>query len=227
MILEIDESKIINRRLVEGSYAQLENITSAVLPADIEDIGEVAFYGCTGLTDVVFPKRLKYIREQAFGDSAIEEAILPDTVELIAEKAFYSCENLRKLEIPNPNTYIEHDAFSCCYKLHEAYVACGYPDNIEQHEELQYTLFWCSCPDRHSVQIADRAISFIRDNEPLIMEWIIKFNNIPAMSGLARQNLLEGNINDYIIQSNFSGRSEITALLMTMTNQYDEGEFDL
>lgn len=227
MILEIDQSNIVNKRIVEGSYAQLEDITSVVIPGDIEDIGEVSFYGCTNLTDVTFPEGLKYIREQAFGDSAIEAAILPATLELIAEKAFYSCENLRKLELPNPGTYIENDAFSCCYKLHEAYVACGYPAHIEQHEELQYTLFWCSCPERHSEEVSERAISFIKNNEPLIMEWIIKYCNIPAMSGLARLNLLEGSISEYIVQSNLAGRSEITALLMTMANQYDEGEFDL
>ena len=59
------------------------------------------------------------------------------------------------------------------------------------------------------------------------MEWIIKNNNVPAMNGIASRGLLHGDIDRYIIQSNEAGRSEITALLMSMHKIPDEGDFEL
>ena len=225
--LTIDPSKVNNGRLVEGAYAEDSSFTSVVIPEGITDIGEVAFYGCSNLREVVFPESLRFIREEAFGETAIEEVLLPAGMELIAEKAFFSCDDLRKIEVPGVSTVIESDAFSCCDDLHEGFIACGYPDNIRHHEELQYTLLWCSCPERHSSSTAERARAFIHKHEQLMIEWIIKHNNIPAMNGIARLGLLEGDLDAYIQQAHSAGRSEITALLMSVPRRFDEGEFDL
>ena len=226
-VLTIDPAKIRDGRLIEGAYAEDESITSVIIPAGVTDIGEVAFYGCRNLREVTFPAGIKYIREEAFGDTAVREVILPAGLILIEEKAFFSCESLKKLEIPDRRTAVGSDAFGCCYDLFEGYVACGYPGNAKHHEELQYTLLWCSCPERHDEKTSARAAAFIRANEQLIMEWVIGRGNIPAMSGIARYQLLEGNIDAYIQQANLAGRSEITALLMSMDRHNAEGEFDL
>ena len=225
--MTIDTTLITNGRLIEGAYTQDESLTSVVIPEGVTDIGEVAFYGCTGLKEVVFPASLKYIREEAFGETAIEEAILPAGLELIEEKAFFSCEHLRRAEVPGADTVIGSDAFGCCDLLHEAFIAPGYPEGIRHHEELQYTLLWCSCPEKHSAGTSERASAFIRRYEDLIMEWIIKYNNVPAMSGIARLGLLSGDTGKYISAANLAGRREITALLMSMHSHFDESEFEL
>ena len=226
-IFEIGNDKIINGRIIEGSFAEDLSITSVIIPEGVTDIGEIAFYGCANLKEVVFPSSLRFIREEAFGDSAITEAILPAGLELIDEKAFFSCEDLRKAEVPGISTRIGSDAFGCCDRLHEGYIACGYPENTRHHEELQYTLLWCSCPERHSAETAKRAGDFIHRYEDLIMEWIIKHNNVPAMNGIAGRDLLRGNIGSYITESNLAGTNEITALLMSMRGHAEEGEFEL
>ncbi len=225
--MEISPDTIENGRIIEGSYAQDESLTAIMIPEGVTDIGEVAFYGCPKLREVVFPESLKYIREEAFGETALEQVILPEGLELIAEKAFYSCDSLKKIEVPGRNTVIEEDAFGCCDNLTEGFIAAGYPDSVRHHEELQYTLLWCSCPGRHLPETAEHAKRFITNNEELIMEWVIKTNNTAAMSSLARLDLLSGSINDYIIQANEAGRGEITALLMSVPDHNDEGEFDL
>ena len=224
---DIDISKIKDGRITEGAYAQDTSLTSIVIPEGVTDIGEIAFYGCTELREVSFPSTLKFIREEAFGESGIEEALLPPGLELIGEKAFFSCESLRRAEVPGTQTVIERDAFGCCDRLHEGYIACGYPEKTRHHEELQYTLLWCSCPERHSAETAKRAEDFIHRYEDLIMEWIIKHNNVPAMNGIAGRDLLRGNIGSYITESNLAGTNEITALLMSMRGHAEEGEFDL
>ena len=226
-IFEIGNDKIINGRIIEGSFAEDLSITSVIIPEGVTDIGEIAFYGCANLKEVVFPSSLRFIREEAFGDSAITEAILPAGLELIEEKAFFSCESLRRAEVPGLSTVIGSDAFGCCDRLHEGYIACGYPEKTRHHEELQYTLLWCSCPERHSAETAKRAGDFIHRYEDLIMEWIIKHNNVPAMSGIAGRDLLRGNIGSYITEANLAGTNEITALLMSMRGHAEEGEFEL
>lgn len=226
-IFEIGNDKIINGRIIEGSFAEDLSITSVIIPEGVTDIGEIAFYGCANLKEVVFPSSLRFIREEAFGDSAITEALLPAGLELIEEKAFFSCESLRRAEVPGLSTVIGSDAFGCCDRLHEGYIACGYPEKTRHHEELQYTLLWCSCPERHSAETAKRAEDFIHRYEDLIMEWIIKHNNVPAMNGIAGRDLLRGNIGSYITESNLAGTNEITALLMSMRGHAEEGEFEL
>ena len=225
--LIIDSKNIKNGRLVEGAYAETGGFDRAVIPEGVTDIGEVAFYGCADLREVVFPKSLQYIREEAFGESGVRSAVLPAGLRLIGEKAFFLCDGLRKIEVPGADTVIESDAFSCCGALHEGYVACGYPAGIRHHEELQYTLLWCSCPERHAAETSRRAESFIRQNESLIMEWIIKYDNTAAMSGIARNRLLTGDVGGYIAQANAAGRSEITALLISLSDPSDKGDLDL
>ena len=198
--MTIDESKITNGRLVEGAYTQDETLTSVVIPEGVTDIGEIAFYGCVNLREVFFPKSLKIIREEAFGETGLVSALLPAGLEEIEEKAFFSCDNLRHIEVPGPGTIIGSDAFGCCDSLVEGFVGCGYPGNIRHHEKLQYTLLWCSCPDRHSAETSAIATDFISQYEELVMEWIIKNNNVPAMNGIASRGLLHGDIDRYIIQ---------------------------
>ena len=224
---EISSDRIINGRITEGAYAEDESLTSIIIPEGVTDIGEVSFYGCPNLRHVSFPSTLRYIREEAFGESAVESVILPDGLELIEEKAFFMCDSLRKIEVPGRDTVIGSDAFACCDSLTEGYIACGYPENIRHHERLQYTLLWCSCPERHSSETSALAEGFIRDNEELVMEWIIRHNNIPAMSGISKLSLLRGDTGKYITQAGEAGRSEIMALLMSAPRHFEEGEFEL
>ena len=226
-MFEIGKDKIVNGRIIEGSFVEEPGITSVIIPEGVTDIGEIAFYGCASLRTVVFPSSLRYIREEAFGESGITEAMLPSGLELIEEKAFFNCESLRRIDVPGVSTVIGCDAFGCCDHLHEGYIACCYPEKTRHHEELQYTLLWCSCPERHTAEASKRAERFIHKYEELIMEWIIKYNNIPAMSGIAGRDLLRGNIGSYIIESNLAGTNEITALLMSVKGHAEEGEFEL
>jgi hypothetical protein len=47
------------------------------------------------------------------------------------------------------------------------------------------------------------------------------------MSGIARLGLLNGGTDRYIKAACLAGRSEITALLMSMRGGFDESEFEL
>ncbi|MDO4939256.1 MAG: leucine-rich repeat domain-containing protein [Lachnospiraceae bacterium] len=213
-----------------GAYAQNDALTEFVIPEGTEDIGEVAFFGCTNLKKVGFPQTLKFIREEAFGESGVESVILPETLELIGEKAFFSCPDLKYIEVPGEKTFIGLDAFVGCPKLLEGYVAVGYPQVCNPPEELLFTLLWCTCPSKHGEKTSRHARAFISENEALIMERILKFNNTAAMSGLVSEKLLrQENIGKYIEEANLRKETEIVAMLLSARGKDggDTGEFEL
>ena len=227
---EIDLSSVIeNGRITEGAYAQNHSIEAIDIPEGVTDIGEVAFYGCAHLRRVGLPESLRIIREEAFGECGLESVYIPEGVERIVEKAFFCCEDLARIDIPGENIIIEEDAFSGCDKLLEGFVARGYPQRYNQPEELLFTLLWCTCPERHKEETGDHAKRFISENEQLIIERILKFNNVPAMNGISKLKLLkQENINKYVSQAHEAGRTEIVALLLAAIDKNSsEGEFEL
>lgn len=225
----VDDSMLQGTRLVEGAFAEREDLTEVILPDEIEDIGEVAFFGCTNLKHVRLPKNLKIIREEAFGESGLESVEVHEGVQLICEKAFFSCKDLRKIEVFPKDVIIEADAFGDCRNLLEGFVARGYPQKTNPPEELQYTLLWCTCPERHSEETSARAKEYVRNNEALIMERIFKFNNTAALSGIARLGLLRGeNINRYVEEAGKNHQTELVTLLLSAARNTDDGdEFSL
>ena len=66
-------------------------VTSVVMPSDMVDIKENIFRGCVGLTQIILPENVKYIREGAFKYCGLKNITLPKTIEVIYQKAFAGC----------------------------------------------------------------------------------------------------------------------------------------
>ena len=199
MIGSVTKRMLKGTRLKEGAFAEKEDLTEITLPDEIEDIGEVAFFGCTNLRQIKLPENLKTIREEAFGESGLESVVIPEGVHLICEKAFFSCRNLKRIDILPKDIVIQEDAFGD------------------------------TCPERHSEKTSMRAIDYIRRNEALIMERIFKFNNAAALNGITKLGLLRSeNINRYVEEAGKNHQAELVTLLLSAArNAEDEDEFSL
>ena len=89
----------------------------------IEVIGDYAFYGCTGLTEIIFPETLKRIGEGAFGVCYnLFEINIPAGVE-VGARAYYNCvqSNSQGQIVSGPNkitigdgAVIGQEAFAVC-----------------------------------------------------------------------------------------------------------------
>lgn len=213
-----------------ADFTSCTALKSISVPASVRDIEEGAFLDCEALEKVTLHEGLERIADLAFQNCAIEEIRIPSSVKEIGEEAFFECPMLRKADVLGKDTRIMQDAFGSNYNLIEGYIAPGYPQENSAAAELLYTLLWASCPGRHDAETAARAERFIRENEKLIMERIFKYNNVPAMSGIAAEKLLlPENIDGYVKQSLELELPEITALLLSAkgNERNIEGEFEL
>ena len=202
-----------------AAFADCPGLSQINIPSTVKSVDTGAFFSCTALTAVTLPEGLETISELAFQESGLESIVIPASVTTIEESAFFSCENLCRADVLGSATSIGQDAFGSNYALIEGYIAPGYPECCDKAAELLYTLLWCSCPDKHSEEVSHRAESFIRAKEDLIMERILKYNNIPAMTGLAKRGILSGEIINSTLQTALrDGQTEITALLLEAKN---------
>jgi len=164
-----------------ASFLNCTALSRVTLSRDLQSINEGAFLGCTSLKTIVLPDTLQSIGEMAFWNSGLEEIAIPVNVQTIGENAFWDCADLHRIDILGADTHIGSNAFGNCPMLKEGFVAPGYPDDDSPPAQLLFTLLWCSCPQRHTAAVSEQAEAFIRRQEALIMEQIIKNRNVPGV----------------------------------------------
>ena len=90
-------------------------LTTVVLPREVQTIGKYAFRSCsklenvtysgyTGTDAVAFPEALITLKEKCFSNTAVREVIIPDNITEIELNAFSLCENLVKIHFPETMT---------------------------------------------------------------------------------------------------------------------------
>ncbi len=93
-------------------------LTSITIPNSVTSIGVRAFYGCSGLTSLTIPNSVTSIDGDAFsGCSALTSLTIPNSVTSIGGGAFSGCSGLTAITIPNSVTSIDGYAFSGCSGL--------------------------------------------------------------------------------------------------------------
>ena len=93
-------------------------LTELTLPKKLKSIGNDAFRGCTGLTELTLPNSVTSIGEHAFyGCSGLTKLTLPDSVTSIGNYAFFGCSGLTELTLPNGVMSIGESAFKNCSGL--------------------------------------------------------------------------------------------------------------
>lgn len=73
-----------------------EEVTDLVIPEDVTEIGDYAFYGCEGLTSVKISDGVTHIGKWAFIVCPhLETVTIGKSVKSIGERAFYTCKELK------------------------------------------------------------------------------------------------------------------------------------
>lgn len=81
--------------LGERAFYEVESLETVELAEQLETISDYAFYNCSGLAGIEFPEALKSIGQHAFSYcSGITSIIFPEALETLGYSAFYNCSNL-------------------------------------------------------------------------------------------------------------------------------------
>lgn len=102
-----------------GAFFGCTNLTNVVFPSSITNIGEMAFYGCTKLTNVALPSNSWCIvGSHAFACSGLRHVEVPDGGVNIGEGVFSDCAALTAItvfpNVANP-TYFSTNGVLCRY----------------------------------------------------------------------------------------------------------------
>ena len=110
----------------ESAFLGCRGMTELTLPNSVTSIGGNAFEGCSGLTELILPNSVTSIGNAAFfGCSGLTELILPNSVTSIGDCAFYGCTGLTELILPNSVSSIGDIAFTYCSGLEKITVESG------------------------------------------------------------------------------------------------------
>ncbi len=96
-------------------------LTSLVLPATVQTIGEWSFFNCP-LTTLTLNDGLQSIGSRAFYGAAIQTLDIPNSVTMLGTYAFSNCKKLETLTVGNGITKIGDYAFNSCTMLSQ--IAC-------------------------------------------------------------------------------------------------------
>jgi len=91
---------------------------SYTIPGSVTNIGEYAFDGCNGLTNLTIPNSVTTIEQYAVsGCASLTNIIIPTSVTTIGQSAFSGCASLTNIIIPNSVTNIGAGVFGYCTHL--------------------------------------------------------------------------------------------------------------
>jgi len=75
-------------------------LKTVIIPDSVTSIGQYAFSGCSGLTDITIPDRVTSIGSSAFsGCSGLTDITIPDRVTSINQFAFDGCSGLTSVTL--------------------------------------------------------------------------------------------------------------------------------
>ena len=104
----------------ESAFLGCRGMTELTLPNSVARIDGLAFGGCSGLTELTLPSSVTSIGSVAFqGCIGLTELTLPNSVTSIGGGAFGGCSGLTELTLPSSVTSIGESAFSGCIGLTE------------------------------------------------------------------------------------------------------------
>lgn len=99
----------------DSAFYGCDRIISIVLPDSVNKIEDHAFFNCTALESITCPTSLKTIGEYAFAnDTALRELGFNEGLTTIGERAFAGC-RLMSITIPSSLMSLGENAFSCTF----------------------------------------------------------------------------------------------------------------
>ena len=102
----------------ESPFAFNTDIETLTIDDGVSSIGDYAFYGCTGLTEIARPGDLRYIGENSFCYcTGLTDILITSGVNEVNFSAFAYCTGLKTVTIENGLTELKEFVFDGCTNL--------------------------------------------------------------------------------------------------------------
>ncbi len=153
-------------------YTDYTATGAITIPREIEGkkvtmIGDMAFMGCTGITEIEIPNTVTRIGEMAFADCFWLKSIrIPNSVTIFGDMMFMNCTGLRSVELPDSMMNIGAMTFSGCSSLSEVKL----PYNLQMIGDMAFE----NCLNLSYVEFSDSIYSIGEG----------AFYNCPALSDI-------------------------------------------
>ncbi len=113
-----DSPNDCNAIIETASNTLIVGCENTIIPNTVTKIGDYAFDGRAGLTDIDIPNSVTAIGFSAFADcTGLTSIDIPNSVTAIGNSVFYRCTGLTSIVIPNSVTSIGLEAFCSCTGL--------------------------------------------------------------------------------------------------------------
>ncbi len=104
----------------DSAFHGCRGLTEITLPESLTTIGNYAFVGCSGLMEITLPESLTTIGYYAFWVcDGLAEITLPESLTTIGGSAFRNCAGLTEITLPESITSIDYGTFGGCSSLTE------------------------------------------------------------------------------------------------------------
>ena len=105
---------IVNDILIDGQTC----VGDVVVPKGVKIVADQAFHNCSALTSVDIPEGVTNIGNRAFYEcTGLTSIIIPDSLTNIGDRAFYNCSALTSIKLPDDMIRIGEGAFINCSAL--------------------------------------------------------------------------------------------------------------
>ena len=113
-----DSRENCNAIIETATNTLITGCKNTIIPNSVTEIGDDAFFGCSGLTSITIPNSVTSIGYEAFSYcTGLTSVTIPNSVTSIGYRAFYKCSGLTSVIIPNSVTSIGGWAFCDCSGL--------------------------------------------------------------------------------------------------------------
>ncbi len=235
---------IPNNVIKIGAYAFKKEIKTVIIPSSVIEIenyafydctelksinflensslvliGDLAFYKCINLTEIVIPSSVTAIGRDAFSNcNNLKNVIFANGSNLstIGYQAFYNCMSIESIVIPESVTNIDSRAFSACINLKSIFVKSQTPPTIANDSfrtDLDVNFFvpsssfevyleanvWKNLTNMYPEEIINENGFAIKDNVLIQYQGTNKDIRIPDNVSVIGEYAFDNNINSVII----------------------------
>ncbi|MBO4382417.1 MAG: leucine-rich repeat domain-containing protein [Bacteroidales bacterium] len=175
------------------AFSGCSSLTNISIPNSVTSIGNGAFSGCTSLLSVNISNSVTSIGQEAFWNcSTLTGITIPNSVTTIGDRAFKSCTNMVSFNIPTSVTAINNGTFYGCLSL----ASIDIPNSVTVIGNSAFS----SCRALTNISIPSSVFS-IGENafNECTLDTVSLFWEIPISQSLANASQLLSNTNVFSI----------------------------